>query len=85
MRDRLESDQGKLFNQRVHLGDAVLDDHLARKIDTALDLSCLRSGLAPHYLSMGRPSIDPEEMIRMLIFHGAATITVRGKPGSFDR
>ena len=65
-----------------HLGDAVLDDHLARKIDTALDLSCLRSGLAP---PMGRPSIDPEEMIRMLIFHGAATITVRGKPGSFDR
>ena len=38
-----------------------------RKIDTALELSWLRSELAPHYSSMGRPSIDPELMIRMLI------------------
>jgi transposase len=38
-----------------------------RKIDTALDLSWLRSELAPHYSSMGRPSIDPELMIRMLV------------------
>ena len=35
-------------------------DHLVRKIDTALDLSWHRSELAPHYSSMGRPSIDPE-------------------------
>jgi len=27
----------------------------------------LRSELAPHYSSMGRPSIDPELMIRMLV------------------
>jgi transposase len=40
---------------------------MVRKIDTALDLSWLRSELAPHYSSMGRPSIDPELMIRMLI------------------
>jgi transposase len=38
-----------------------------RKIDIALDLSWLRSELAPHYSSMGRPSIDPELMIRMLV------------------
>jgi RNA-directed DNA polymerase len=38
-----------------------------RKIDAALDLSWLRSELAPHYSSMGRPSIDPELMIRMLV------------------
>ncbi|MGA7254908.1 MAG: IS1182 family transposase [Pseudolabrys sp.] len=50
-----------------HLGDAVPEDHLVRKIDTALDLSWLRSELAPHYSSMGRPSIDPELMIRMLV------------------
>jgi len=36
-----------------------------KKIDAALDLSWLRSELAPHYSSMGRPSI--ELMIRMLI------------------
>jgi hypothetical protein len=50
-----------------HLSDAVPEDHLVRKIDTALDLTWLRSELAPHYSSMGRPSIDPELMIRMLI------------------
>jgi transposase len=38
-----------------------------RQIDTALDLSWVRGELAPHYSSIGRPSIDPELMIRMLI------------------
>ena len=38
-----------------------------RKIDAALDLSWLRGELADHYSSMGRPSIDPELMIRMLV------------------
>ena len=40
---------------------------MVRKIDTALDLSWLRSELAPHYSFTGRPSIDPELMIRMLV------------------
>ena len=66
MMGRLKSDQGQLFYE-FHLSDAVPEDHLVRKIDTALDLSWLRSELAPHYSSMGRPSIDPELMIRMLI------------------
>jgi hypothetical protein len=38
-----------------------------RKIDAALDLSWLRGELAPRYSSMGRPLIDPELMIRMLV------------------
>ena len=63
---RLKSDQGQLFYE-FHLGDAVPEDHLVRRIDTSLDLSWLRSELAPHYSSMGRPSIDPELMIRMLV------------------
>ena len=62
----LKSDQGQLFYE-FQLSDAVPEDHLVRKIDTALDLSWLRSELAPHYSSMGRPSIDPELMIRMLV------------------
>jgi transposase len=66
MMGRLKSDQGQLFYE-FHLGNAVPEDHLVRKIDTALDLSWLRSELAPHYSSMGRPSIDPELMIRMLV------------------
>jgi transposase len=66
MMGRLKSDQGQLFYE-FHLGDAVPEDHLVRRIDTALDLSWLRGELAPHYSSIGRPSIDPELMIRMLI------------------
>src|ERR1700709_1100101 len=66
MMGRLKSDQGQLFYE-FHLGDAVPEDHLVRKIDAALDLSWLRSELAAHYSSMGRPSIDPEVMIRMLL------------------
>lgn len=46
MMGRLKSDQGQLFYE-FHLGDAVPEDHLARKIDAALDLSWLRSELAP--------------------------------------
>src|SRR5205823_14325809 len=66
MMGRLKSEQAQLFYQ-FQLDDAVPEDHLVRKIDTALDLSCLRSELAPHYSSTGRPSIDPELMIRMLV------------------
>jgi transposase len=66
MMGRLKSDQGQLFYE-FHLGDAVPEDHLVRKVDAALDLSWLRGELAPHYSSIGRPSIDPELMIRMLI------------------
>ena len=66
MMGRRKSDQGQLFYE-FHLGDAVPQDHLVRKIDAALDLSWLRGELAPHYSSIGRPSIDPELMIRMLV------------------
>jgi hypothetical protein len=59
MMGRLKSEQGQLF-YKFHLGDAVPEDHLVRKIDTALDLSRLRGELTPHYSSMGRPSVDPE-------------------------
>lgn len=66
MMGRLKSHQGQLFYEFC-LGDAVSEDHLVRKIDAALDLSWLRGELAPHYSSMGRPPIDPELMIRMLV------------------
>ena len=42
-------------------------DHLLRLIDRFVDLSGLRSHLRPFYSDIGRPSIDPELMIRMLI------------------
>ena len=45
----------------------VPDDHLLRRIDRFVDLSELRAHLGPYYSDVGRPSIDPELMIRMLI------------------
>jgi transposase len=66
MMGRLTSDQQQLF-YKFDLNEAVPEDHLVRKIDAALDLSWLRSELAPHYSSLGRPSIDPELMVRMLV------------------
>ncbi|HUO22106.1 MAG TPA: IS1182 family transposase [Caulobacteraceae bacterium] len=45
----------------------VPDDHLLRKIDRFVDLSGVRAHLAPYYSDVGRPSIDPELMIRMLL------------------
>src|SRR5665811_871740 len=42
-------------------------DHLLRSIDRFVELSELRRELAPFYSSVGRPSIDPELKIRMLI------------------
>ena len=58
--------QGRFF-YRFDLERRVPADHLLRKIDAVLDLSKLRTQLAPHYSHTGRPSIDPELMIRMLL------------------
>ena len=41
--------------------------HLLRSIDRFVDLSDVRSHLAPFYSSTGRPSIDPELLVRMLL------------------
>jgi transposase len=49
------------------LDDHVPADHLLRGIDRYLDLGGLREHLAPFYSHTGRPSIDPQLLIRMLI------------------
>jgi transposase len=42
-------------------------EHLLRSVDRLVDLDGVRYALAPFYSEIGRPSIDPELMIRMLI------------------
>ena len=49
------------------LDDYVPSDHILRSIDRHLDLDDVRQALKPFYSSTGRPSIDPELMVRMLI------------------
>jgi transposase len=66
MMGRQNNEQGHLFYE-FRLDEAVPDDHLVRKIDAVLDLSWVHAELAPHYPTLGRPSIDPVLMIRMLI------------------
>jgi transposase len=66
MMGRLKQDQGQLFYS-FNLDEAVPDDHLVRKIGAVLDLCWVHDELASHYSAIGRPSIDPMLMIRMLI------------------
>src|SRR6202043_710036 len=47
--------------------DHVPQGHLMRSIDRFVDLGAIREHLRPYYSEFGRPSIDPELMIRMLI------------------
>src|SRR6201988_1209230 len=42
-------------------------DHMLRSIDRFVDLSGVRAHLQPFYSEIGRPSIDPGVMIRMLL------------------
>lgn len=58
--------QDKLFYS-FNLDDHVPRSHLLRSIDRFFDLGDLRKHLAPFYSHTGRPSIDPELMVRMLI------------------
>jgi transposase len=59
-------DQAALFYE-FSLDRHVPSDHLLRSIDRFVDLEELRTGLAPFYSPIGRPSIDPELLIRMLL------------------
>ena len=63
---RLEPGQGQLFYD-VCLEKLVPPDHAVRKLDAVVDLSWVCRELAPYYSHTGRPSIDPELMLRMLI------------------
>jgi len=58
--------QAALFYE-FNLDWHVPGDHLLRSIDRFVDLSGIRSQLQPFYSAIGRPSIDPELMIRMLL------------------
>ena len=60
------ANQNALFYD-FNLEEHIPPDHLLRQIDQVLDLSDLRHHLSSYYSHTGRPSIDPELMIRMLI------------------
>src|SRR6195256_5795371 len=59
-------DQAALFYE-FSLERHVPAGHLLRSIDRFVDLSEVRGHLAPFYSLTGRPSIDPELLVRMLL------------------
>jgi transposase len=59
-------EQAALFYE-ISLEQHVPADHLLRSIDRFVDLDELRRELAPFYSTIGRHSIAPELMIRMLL------------------
>src|SRR6476620_2868378 len=66
MMGRRQVEQAALFYE-FSLERHVPPDHLLRSIDRFVALGDLRRELAPFYSAIGRPSVDPELMIRMLI------------------
>ena len=66
MMGRLEAGQERLF-YHFRLEDQVPANHLLRKLEALLDLDMVRKQLEPFYSEIGRPSVDPELMIRMLL------------------
>jgi transposase len=62
-----QDDRQDQFLYQFRLEDHVPEDHLLRRINAVLDLSGLHEHLEPFYSHTGRPSIDPELLIRMLI------------------
>ena len=57
------------FSDEFRLDDRVPKDHLLRRIDgfVTAALADVHERLEPYYSEIGRPSVDPELMIRMLI------------------
>jgi transposase len=66
MMGRVEPGQERLF-YNFRLEDQVPSNHLVRKLDALLDFGPIREQLEPFYSEIGRPSVDPELMIRMLL------------------
>lgn len=66
MMGQRQVEQGALFDE-FSLDDHAPADHRLRSIDRFVDRSDLRRHMAPFYSPTGRPSVDPELMIGMLI------------------
>jgi transposase len=66
MKGQLPPDQNTLFYD-FSLERHIPKDHLLRCIDQFLDFDQIHQHLQPFYSHTGRPSIDPELLIRMLL------------------
>ena len=83
MMGRQGGDQSQLF-YLFNLERRIPARHLLRRVNPVVTrvLADLRGRLVPFYSDIGRPSIDPELMIRMLMW---ATVTASASSGGFAR
>ena len=65
MGERTVMQEALFYSFRIE--DHVPQDHLLRSVDRFVDLTGIREHLKPFYSATGRPSVDPELMIRMLL------------------
>jgi hypothetical protein len=82
MMGRWQDRQGQFFYD-FNLDEVVPPDHLARRIDTVLDLGWVHKELAPYYSHTGRPSIDARlatcALMRSCFFACSASIDAGGQ------
>jgi len=64
--DEKKFDTDGLFHY-FNLEELIPPDHLLRRIDAVLDTSWVREEVAGHYSDRGRPSWDPEVILRMIL------------------
>src|SRR6476661_7130525 len=62
-----EQQQTESLFYYFRLEDQIPDDHLLRLIDRHIDFSFVRERLRTFYSLTGRPSIDPEILLRLLV------------------
>src|SRR3979490_3628038 len=63
------------------LDDQVPENHLLRLVDKHIDFGFVREKLKDSYSETGRPSIDPELLLRILLIGYLYGITSEGKLG----
>ena len=51
----------------IDIEELIPEKHLLKQIDAAIDFEFIYEKAAPYYSSMGRPSIDPVCMTKMLL------------------
>ena len=58
---------GQLEMIMLNPEDFIPADHLLKKIDSNVSFSFIYDTLSPYYPSIGRPSIDPVSLFKMLL------------------
>src|SRR5438128_5643223 len=76
-----QHDRSEALFYYFRLEDQVPENHLLRLIDKHVSFEFVRQQLQASYSEMGRPSIDPELLLRILLIGRVAHLCVLCKGG----